>query len=255
MATETAIEEQIDSGPGAYGMGLLTVKKILQAAMEVVREFQRLASERGNSGSITKFHRLFYESHGRTPWSSSWLGIPVWKCPLDLWVYQEIISESQPDVIIESGTALGGSALFLASILELINKGRVVTIDIQSEKGRPQHERITYLHGSSTSEEIAEELRSLVNPDDKVMVVLDSDHRKSHVLEELAIYSKLVTNGSYLIVEDTNLNGHPVVPEHGPGPMEAVEEFLTNNKDFIPDKGREKFYLTYNPGGYLKRIN
>jgi cephalosporin hydroxylase len=85
------------------------------------------------------------------------------------------------------------------------------------------------------------------------MVILDSDHHKDHVLRELEIYSKFVTNGSYIIVEDTNINGHPVRPKFGPGPTEAVKEFLKGSRDFVIDKSREKFFLTFNPNGYLKK--
>ena len=86
------------------------------------------------------------------------------------------------------------------------------------------------------------------------MVLLDSDHRMTHVLEELRIYSPLVTLGNYIIVEDTNINGHPVFRSFGPGPMEALEEFLRENRSFISDRSREKFLLTHNPKGYLRRI-
>ena len=85
------------------------------------------------------------------------------------------------------------------------------------------------------------------------MVVLDSDHHRDHVLAELRTYSALVTPGSYLIVEDTNINGHPVRPEFGPGPMEAVDEFLRESPDFAIDPEREKFFLTFNPRGFLRR--
>ena len=86
------------------------------------------------------------------------------------------------------------------------------------------------------------------------MVVLDSDHSKAHVRRELDRYREFVTVGSYLVVEDTNVNGHPVMPEHGPGPFEAVQEFLPEHPEFQIDHAREKFLLTYFPGGYLKRI-
>jgi cephalosporin hydroxylase len=182
---------------------------------------------------IDRFHTLYYNSGARTVLNTYWLGIPVAKCPLDLWIFQEIIFEVKPDIIIECGTSYGGSALFLASLCDVINNGRIITIDIKSEERRPEHKRITYLVGSSTSTEIVEKVRSLVKDKDRVMVVLDSDHRKEHVLNELRIYSKLVTRGSYLIVEDTNINGHPVYPGFGPGPMEAVEEFLKKTKTLL----------------------
>jgi cephalosporin hydroxylase len=136
---------------------------------------------------------------------------------------------------------------------DLVNNGKVITIDIEDIKDKPQHKRIKYLLGSSTSKEIVEKIRSLVGNDGKVMVILDSDHSKQHVINELRIYSKFVTKGSYLIVEDTNINGHPVFSNFGPGPMEAVDEFLKENKDFVVDKTKEKLYLTFNPNGYLKR--
>ena len=180
--------------------------------------------------------------------------MPLLKCPLDLWIYQEIVFELKPDVIIECGTAKGGTALFLASLCDLVNNGKIITIDIKSDRDRPRHERITYLVGSSISEEVVKKVKTMIGENDKIMVILDSDHTMGHVLSELRIYGKLVSKGSYMIVEDTNVNGHPVDPDHGPGPMEAVERFLSEDKDFILDKGKEKFFLTFNPNGYLKRV-
>lgn len=205
---------------------------------------------------VNQFHELYYDSHffGKTWGNIFWLGIPTLKCPLDLWIYQEIIFEVKPDVIIECGTANGGSALFLASMCDLVDNGSVITIDIEDKEKRPKHKRIKYLLGSSTSKEIVEKVRNLIKDEIKVMVILDSDHHKEHVFNELRIYSKFVTKGSYLIVEDTNINGHPIFPDFGPGPMEAVKEFLRENKDFVIDETKEKFYLTFNPKGYLKRI-
>lgn len=205
---------------------------------------------------VDKFHKLYYYSYisGGTWANTFWCGIPTQKCPLDLWAYQEIIFEVRPDAIIECGTASGGSALFLASMCDLVGNGEVITIDIEDNEGRPKHKRIEYLLGSSTSKEIVEKVRNLIKDGDKVMVILDSDHHKEHVLNELRIYSHFVTKGSYLIVEDTNLNGHPVFQDFGPGPMEAVEEFLKENKDFVIDRSKEKFYLTFSPKGYLQKV-
>jgi cephalosporin hydroxylase len=205
--------------------------------------------------TVDAFHQLYYHEAGEATWrNTNWLGQRVFKCPLDLWIYQEILFEQKPDVIIECGTCLGGSALFLATMCDLLQKGRVFTIDIDPPDGKPRHPRLTYFQGSSTSEEIVRRIRNRIEPHERVLVILDSDHTKDHVLNELRIYSKMVTVGSYLIVEDGNINGHPIYPDFGPGPMEAMEEFFRENRDYVVDVEREKFLLTFNPRGYLKRI-
>ena len=213
-------------------------------------------NDKRNKNVVDDFHKLYAEGKffNKTWGSTYWMGVPTQKCPLDMWIYQEIINEVKPDVILESGTAAGGSALFLAGICDLVDKGRVVSIDIKADQDRPKHDRIDYLHGSSTSDEIYKQIKSMIRPDDIVMVVWDSDHVKDHVLQGLRMYSPLVTRNSYFVVEDTNLNGNPIAPDWGPGPMEAVEEFILQNKDFLVDKSKEKFYMTFNPSGYLKRI-
>jgi cephalosporin hydroxylase len=224
-------------------------KRFQSSVFQRASDFFRL---KGNV--INHFHKLYYESEERTWKNTFWLGAQAQKCPLDLWIYQEIIFENRPDVIVECGTYSGGSALFLASICNLLKKGEIITIDIERMEDRPQHDRLTYLLGSSTAQEIVEKIKSLIKDKDRIMVILDSDHNKAHVLKELEIYSHFVTKDSYMIVEDTNVNGHPVNSDFGPGPMEAVREFLEGNKDFVIDRSREKFYLTFNPDGYLKRI-
>ena len=129
-----------------------------------------------------------------------------------------------------------------------------MSIDIVRRPEWPTHPRVTYLTGSSTSAPLLEEVRRRIAGKARVMVILDSDHKKDHVLEELRLYSPLVTKDSYLIVEDTNINGHPVFPGFGPGPMEAVDEFLAGNPMFQRDRSRERFFVTFNPGGYLRRV-
>ena len=205
---------------------------------------------------VDRFHRYYYDSQmfGGTWADTRWLGIPTMKCPLDMWVYQEMLFELRPDVVIECGTSSGGSALYLATICDALGRGRIITIDIEDRPGRPRHDRIEYLLGSSTSEEMVERVRGLVDEEEDALVILDSDHSKRHVLDELRIYNGFVKRGGYLVVEDTNLNGHPVAPDFGPGPMEAVEEFMRENGDFEIDKAKEKFYLTTNPSGYLRRV-
>jgi cephalosporin hydroxylase len=205
------------------------------------------------SSLVDQFHRLYYGRREQTWGNTFWLGHHVLKCPLDLWTYQEILHEVRPDLIIETGTYRGGSALFLASISDLLDRGEVVTIDSARQDGRPRHRRITYLTGSSTSDVILRQVRRRARGKSTVLVILDSGHAKEHVLAELHAYAPLVTPGSYIIVEDTSLNGHPVESDHGPGPAEAVAEFLKGNDAFVRDESREKFMLTFNPGGYLKK--
>lgn len=203
---------------------------------------------------IDLFHKHYYDNNIWAGGNTAWLGVETQKCPLDLWIYQEIIYETKPDWIIECGTNLGGTSLFLASICDLVDNGKVITIDIADYNKPKTHPRIQYLIGSTTSDEIIKEVNKKITKNDSVMVILDSDHSKSHVLKELQMYHSLVTKGNYLIVEDTNINGYPVLPDFGEGPMEALEEFLLMNDEFVIDKSREKFYLTFNPKGYLKKV-
>ena len=207
----------------------------------------------GTSPLVDQFHRLYYDSREQTWGNTFWLGHRVLKCPLDLWCYQEILYDVRPELIIETGTYLGGSALFLASICDLLGRGDVLTIDVDRRDGRPRHPRITYLTGSSTSNAILRQVRRRAKGTSRVLVILDSGHAKDHVLAEMEAYARFVTPSSYLVVEDTNLNGHPVESDHGPGPAEAVAEFLERNDGFVRDERREKFLLTFNPGGYLEK--
>ena len=126
-------------------------------------------------------------------------------------------------------------------------------MDLQQRSNLPQHTLIEYMTGSSTDPKIIAQLKEKTKGK-TVMVILDSDHKKSHVLEELNLYRELVSPGQYLIVEDSNINGNPTNLEHGPGPMEAILEFLPQNPSFVVDKDRERFMMTLNPNGYLKKI-
>lgn len=204
-----------------------------------------------DAGVTDEFHRLYYDT---AVWKDTyWLGVRTQKCPLDLWVYQELLVEQKPDLIIETGTAHGGSALYLASVCDLLGRGEIVTVDIFPIEDRPAHDRITYLTGSSTAPEVVAEVERIVAGRENVLVILDSDHARDHVLDELRIYNRFVPPGGYLIVEDTNVNAHPVFPEHGPGPMEALETFLGETDEFEVDPTREKFFLTFNPRGFLRK--
>ncbi|MDQ6839040.1 MAG: cephalosporin hydroxylase family protein [Actinomycetota bacterium] len=206
--------------------------------------------------SVERFHRLYYESEvfGGTWRNTFWMGIPIWKCPFDLWVYQELLHELRPQLVIETGTAWGGSALFLASMLDLVGHGSVLSIDLHPRKPKPLHPRIRYLKGSSTDPRIVAVATEAASTAKGVMVILDSDHSCGHVRHELELYAPLVVVGGYVVVEDTNINGHPVVADFGPGPMEAVDQFLSADDHFGIDREREKFGLTMNPRGFLQRL-
>jgi len=205
------------------------------------------------SAIIDQFHRLYYHDSDRTWKATFYRGITVQKCPLDLWVYHELISELRPDIIVETGSAYGGSAYFMADLCDTLEHGRVVSVDIESRIDRPDHERITYFTGSSIAPDILQRIASIVSTCNTVLIILDSDHTHEHVIAELEAYAPMVTPGSYLIVEDSNVNGHPALPSFPPGPMEAIEQFLPRHPEFTVDHGREKFMMTFSPSGYLYR--
>jgi len=204
---------------------------------------------------ISRFHDLYYRRWlaGGDTIDVSWFGHVVRKCPLDLWIYQELLVRNRPDLVIETGTLYGGSALFMATIMDIMDHGRVVTIDKESKPGRPPHPRVSYWTGSSVDEAIVFKARQAVGSG-RAMVVLDSDHSAAHVFREIMCYSPLLQIGDYLVVEDTNVNGHPTYQEYGSGPMEAVEKFLSQTDEFMIDVRCERFLLTMNPRGYLRRI-
>ena len=194
----------------------------------------------------------FFQEYGKSGvWLATfWLGRHVYKAPTDLWIYQELMYKTRPDLILETGTALGGSALYLASMCDLLDGGRIITIDVEPQDDLPVHPRIKYVTGSSISPEVLEQVRDEASGEDRVMVILDSDHSRDHVLAELREYAPLVSEGCYLIVEDTKVGR--ILTDFGPGPDEAIDEFLKENDSFAVDPVCEKFMLTFQPGGYLR---
>lgn len=205
-----------------------------------------------SSGEITKvFNQKWHDDHTQTWGKMRWLGVRIAKTPCDLWMYQELITSIKPDWILETGTFYGGSALFMAHICGLLGHGQVITIDIKRRQHSIKHPRLEFLIGHSTAIKTLKYLHRKV--DGKVMVVLDSDHHKKHVLKELHLYSEFICPGSYLIIEDTNINS-TIYLDYGPGLKEAVEEFLSKNDRFVIDQDCERYRLTFNPGGYLKCV-
>jgi cephalosporin hydroxylase len=207
---------------------------------------------------VDHYHRAFYYASQSTL-EMFWLGIPTMQNPNDVWVTQELISRLRPDFIVETGTWKGGSAAMWAMIQDQVNpKGRVITIDVESlvdplTLPPISRRKVDFVLGSSTAPDVVAEVARRVGAG-RTMVLLDSDHRMAHVLAELRAYADLVSPGSYLIVQDTNVNGHPVLPGFGPGPMEAVREFLATDDRFEVDRDQERLLFTMHPGGYLKRV-
>ena len=208
-------------------------------------------ARRLDQAAVSRAHDVFYASNAWT--QATWLGSQALKNPLDLWVYQEILAETRPDVVIETGTYRGGSAHFLASVCDLLGSGEVVSIDVEPlREDYPQHPRITYLGGrSSTDPGVLAEVRKRIRGR-RTMIVLDSDHSQAHVDAELEAYAPLVPVGCYLIVEDSNIG--QIRPDLMPGPLQSIESFLASRSDFVIDRDREKFLLTFNPSGYLRRV-
>jgi cephalosporin hydroxylase len=208
-------------------------------------------ARRLRTAALSRAHDAFYESDAWT--QTRGLGAQALKNPLDLWVYQEIVFETRPDLIVETGTYRGGSALYLASICDLLGYGQVLSIDIEPARGDyPQHPRITYLAGrSSTDPEVLAEVRARAEGR-RTLIVLDSDHSQSHVEAELAAYAPFVPVGCYMIVEDSNIG--QIRKDLMPGPLQAVDAFLARTDEFEIDREREKFLITFNPSGYLRRV-
>ena len=186
--------------------------------------------------------------------SSSYHGVKTLKNPLDYWVYQEIIFEEKPDVIIEIGNKWGGSALALAHQLDLLGKGKLIAIDIDhSQIAEPvrHHPKIIFVEQAAV--EAFPQVQQLINAGERVLVIEDSSHTFENTLEVLRYYSQFIARGDYLIVEDSICrHGLEVGPK--PGPYEAIEAFVEENKKFVIDRAKENFFITWNPKGFLKRV-
>ncbi|MGH9025873.1 MAG: CmcI family methyltransferase [Acidimicrobiia bacterium] len=185
---------------------------------------------------------------------TNWLGLRVANTPTDLLAYQELIEQVRPDWVIETGAGDGGRAWFLASICDLVAHGRVLSIDKRLSKDLPQHQRIDYLEGVAHDADVAGRVREMVGNQPHALVVLGSCGSRQTMIDEFEAYEALVRVGSYVVLENTIVNGHPVWPGFGPGPMEAVKRILAARGDFAIDPKMEKYGLTFNPSGYLKRL-
>lgn len=206
---------------------------------------------------VDAFHRLYWSKQLIT--RAHWLGYKSCQCPLDMWVFMEIIFDTRPDVVVETGTAWGGTALFLASVCERLGRGRVICVDklnppdTPENPHHPRHPRIQYLQGNTADPRTVQLVTHLLQPNDRVMVILDTDHHTPAMIVEMDRFGALVTPGCYLVACDSNLNGHPVEPGWGTGPWEALEQWLPRHPEFEVDREREKFLMTVHPGGFLRR--
>lgn len=204
-------------------------------------------------------HRISYEP--------TWLGIRIIQLPEDMVMMQELLYTVRPDLIVETGVAHGGSAVFYASICELLGKGRVLSIDVEIRKhnraaieSHPLSRRITLIEGSSTSDAVLGEVRSHVRPGSRVLVVLDSNHSYAHVRDEMARYASLVSPGSYLVVFDGVMERLTDAPAGSASwatdnPATAIREFLGAHEQFEVDPHYNRLGVSYCPSGFLKRAD
>jgi cephalosporin hydroxylase len=201
----------------------------------------------------------------------TWWGVPIIQLPADIMATQEVIFATKPDVIVETGVARGGSLIFMASLLQLLGKGKVVGVDIDirahnrdSIERHPMAKRISLIQGPSTEAATLAKVRAEIPAGASVMVILDSDHSRDHVLAELRAYAPLVTRGQYLVVADTLLGRLDAkqtprrrshVWKKGDEPLTALETYLKETQRFEPDAAiNGKLVLASSPGGYLRCV-
>ncbi len=183
--------------------------------------------------------------------STSYFGVKTLKNPMDFWVYQEIIYQQQPDVIIEIGNRWGGSTLALAHFLDSIGNGRVIGIDIDQsivhEKTKT-HKRISLIESDAIN--AFKKVKPMIGKNEKVLIIEDSSHTYENTLKVLELYSCFIQKGEYFIVEDSICH-HGIDVGPSPGPFEAIEDFIKDNDSFIIDREKESFLITWNPKGFL----
>ncbi len=210
------------------------------------------------NSQMQAYHQWYYDTH---VWMGvKFLGVPCYKSVSDMWNYQEILAQLRPSLIVEFGTRYGGSALYFSLVGRAINPAlRVLSVDISHEEVYPQvfaDSAIQLMTSSSTHSSVAVAISHLRKTyPGPVFFILDSDHAKSHVLAEMELLRPLTQSGDYLVVEDGNINGNPVLPGWGEGPFEAIAEYQQRYpEDYRQDQEREaKFGFTFAPGGFLIR--
>lgn len=236
-----------------------SLKKYVLSVPDEKKDQDLLTRQGSQWVSLMAKNKLQYECE--------WFGIPIIQSPEDIILMQEIIYKVKPDVILDIGIAHGGSAIFYSSMLELLGKGRVIGVDIDIRKHNrevvekhPFFDRIELIEGSSISDEIVNLVKSKIKPHETVIISLDSNHTRDHVLQELKKYWPLVPIGSYIVVFDTVTSdmaksGVADASYIDNGPLEAVEIFLKENPHFEIDKKYNKLFISHSRDGFLKRIS
>jgi cephalosporin hydroxylase len=201
----------------------------------------------------------------RLSYETTWLGVPIIQLPEDILMMQELLYKVRPAVVVETGIAHGGSAILYASILRLLGRGEVIGVDVEIRKynrlaihSHPMSDSITLIEGSSTDPTVLTQVSERIDGRDPVLVALDSNHSRAHVLAELELYGRLVSPGSYMVVFDTVMDlvadtpgGKPEWSQEGAGA--AVREFLRAHPEFEVDRYYNRFGATYCRDGFLRR--
>jgi cephalosporin hydroxylase len=206
-------------------------------------------------------------------YSFTWMGRPIIQLPEDMVRLQELIWTERPDVIVETGIAHGGSLIFYASLFEALGRGRVIGVDIEIRphnrraiEAHPMFGRIELVEGSSIDPDIVDDIRRRIAPGEKVMVVLDSNHSRAHVLDELRAYAPLVDVGSYLVATDGIMQDLIDAPRSAEdwnlnNPQQAARDFIAEDDRFaieepawLFNEGAARERVSYWPGCYVRRI-
>ncbi len=242
----------------------------ISPAEQFQRECEEEVARQGANAALQTATREWFNASARAKYSYhfEWMGRPIIQYPQDMIAMQEVLWRVQPDILIETGIAHGGSLIFYASMMELIGKGEVLGIDIdirphnrEAIEAHPMFKRISLLQGSSIAPDIIATAKAAA-AGKRVLVVLDSNHTHEHVLAELEAYAPLVSVGSYCVVMDTVVEDLPedFYPDRpwsrGDNPKTAVLQYLEPHPEFEIDRDLEnKILITVAPSGYLKRIS
>jgi cephalosporin hydroxylase len=251
--TGAPLESAGYSAPTLAGVKHKSRRLSIRARQSLTRNWLKLYARTLRRPVTRMFHADLIVKTGNFG-HTTWVGQPIWQNVLDLWTIQESISEIKPALLIETGTNRGGSALFYAHLMDLLGSGRIVTIDILKLHDLT-HPRVDFLIGSSTDPDIVEQVRkAAAEADGPVMVILDGNHDRDHVAQELELYGPLVTPGSLLLSQDGVIDDLAMFRDTRPGPLPANKDFLKRHPEFEYDAERnEKFLLTHHPLGWLRR--